>query len=670
MRQGLALAAGVLAVLAAPAAAADRWQGSWGAAQVATGGDTAWPATRSRDVTLRQIVRVSAGGRQMRVLLSNVHGTEPLTIDAAAVALAPAPGTPRAITAQPLRFSGKASVTIPAGEERWSDAVAMTLPPAADVAVSLYLPRVPAPQTGHPGARATSFLSIGNHVTDVDLPGAEAVTRWYWLAGIDVEAARPAAIVAVGDSITDGYGVKPERNSRWTDVLAARLRGNASTRTIGLVNAGIGGNRVLNDGSGPRLIDRFQRDVLDRSGARWAILLEGVNDLGTLTRDAAATPAAHAELVRRITAAFTDMVAKAHVRGIRVIGGTIMPMGGNDYYHPGPELEADRQAINRFIRESGTFDAVVDFDAVMRDPAAPDRLAPQYDSGDHLHPSEAGYRAMGEAVPLGLFAPAAATPMALTFDDLPAHGPLPPGASRTKVVEQIAAALAAEKAPAFGFLNGGFGTDTPKDSAAAIAAWTSAGLALGSHGYAHAALDTLGAAGFAADLAQNEAVLRRVAKGDWHWFRYPFLNEGRDPDVREAARRSLARGGYRIAAVTTSFADYDWNAPYAACAAKGDAGAVARLEAAYLADARASAAAARAAGGETPQVVLMHAGAFTARMLPRLLAMYRAMGFRFAPLAEVERAPFYAAAVDPSRPGPTASLPMPKPAGPPAGICQ
>ncbi|WP_298093490.1 GDSL-type esterase/lipase family protein, partial [uncultured Sphingomonas sp.] len=654
MLRGLAWAAGVLAMLGGSAATADRWQASWGAAQMATAGDTAWPEARARDVTLRQIVRVSTGGKQVRVLLSNAHGTGPLTIDAAAVALAPAPGTPRAGTARPLRFAGKATVTLAAGQERWSDVVAMALPPAADVAVSLYLARVPAPQTGHPGARATSFLTSGNHVTDADLPGAEAVTRWYWLAGIDVSAARPATIVAVGDSITDGYGVKPERNTRWTDVLAARLRGNASTRTIGLVNAGIGGNRVLNDGIGPRLVDRFDRDVLGRSGARWAILLEGVNDLGTLTRDAPATPAAHAELVRRITGAFADMAAKAHARGIGLIGGTIMPFGGNDYYHPGPELEADRQAINRFIRESGTFDAVIDFDAVMRDPVHPDRLAPQYDSGDHLHPSEAGYRAMGEAVPLGLFAPAAATPMALTFDDLPAHGPLPPGVTRLSVVRQIAATLAAEKAPAFGFLNGGFGTDTPADSAAATAAWTRAGLALGSHGYAHTALDTLGAAGFAADLARNEAVLRRVAPGDWHWFRYPFLNEGSDPGVRDAARGVLAERGYRIAAVTTSFADYDWNAPYAACMAKGDAAAVARLEAGYLADARAAAVAARAAGGETPQVLLMHAGAFTARMLPRLLAMYRTMGFRFAPLAEVERDPFYAAAVDPSRPGPTA----------------
>lgn len=679
------------------------WIATWGSSQMIAEGDNALPADRAGAITLRQVVRVSAGGERVRIRFSNAFGTRPLAIGGAHLARSVAPGTPQIEGGARLTFSGRNDAVIPAGAELYSDPVAFRVAAGADLAISLYLPEAASPQTGHPGSRATSFTLAGNVVTDAMLAGAKPTTHWYAFA--DVEVAGPptaGTIVAIGDSITDGYGVKPERNTRWPDVLAQRLRGTTATRAIGVVNAGIGGNRMLLDGLGPNLLARFDRDVIARSGVRWAIVLEGVNDLGVLTREAPATPAQHAAIVAQMTAGYAQIIARAHAHGIKIIGGTVMPFGGNDYYHPGPQNEADRQAVNTFIRTSGRFDAVIDFDRLMRDPAHPDRLSPAYDSGDHLHPSEAGYRVMGEAVPLTLFDAKAGTmrdravigaaarvaiapevdrrpAIAITFDDVPAHGPLAPGQTRTGVIRAITTALAAAKAPAFGFLNAGFGLDTPADSASAIAAWRAAGLPLGNHTYSHVNLDQVGAPAFAAEVARNESALGAAAKGkDWHWFRYPFLAEGSTAALRDAARANLHARGYRAAAVTMSFDDYKWNPVYAACATKHDAMAIETLEASFLADARTAALTARAraraqVGRDIPYVLLMHVGAFDAGMLPRLLALYTDMGFRFTTLQDAEADRYYAAATDLSLPGPTPSLagpsPVPALAGPPAGLC-
>jgi len=269
----------------------------------------------------------------------------------------------------------------------------------------------------------------------------------------------------------------------------------------------------------------------------------------------------------------------------------------------------------------------------------------------------------------------AAPVIAFTFDDIPAHGPLPPGVSRLDVVRAITRALSEAKVPAFGFLNAGFGLGDPS-APLATAAWRKAGFPLGNHGYSHLNLDTVGADVFAADVIRNEAPLADAAGpgADWHWFRYPFLAEGRAPSTREAIRAMLYARGYRAAAVTMGFGDYLWNPPYAACATRQDAAGIAGLEASFLADARAAALAARArakaqVGRDVPYVLLMHVGAFDARMLPRLIALYREMGFRFVSLPEAERDPFFAAATDLSRPGPTPSLPTPALPGPPAGLC-
>ncbi len=205
--------------------------------------------------------------------------------------------------------------------------------------------------------------------------------------------------MAFGDSITDGYGIKPNSDNRWPDFLAARLK----DKPISVLNAGIGGNRLLLDGLGPNAQARFDRDVLSQNAVKYVLVLEGVNDLGMLTRDTPVSQDAHASLVAQIKTAYLQMIARAHSHGMKIYGGTITPFMGMDYYHADALNEVDRQAVNTWIRTSGAFDAVIDFDAALRDPARPDHLSPAYDSGDHLHPSSAGYKAMAEAVDLKLF---------------------------------------------------------------------------------------------------------------------------------------------------------------------------------------------------------------------------------------------------------------------------
>jgi lysophospholipase L1-like esterase len=408
-RRALGLAAVLTLTLNVAASAQDhgRWIGAWASAQQVPEERNALPADALNDATLRQIVRLTVGGERLQVRISNVFGTTPLRVTATRVAtpLSPAgaaidPATDRAVT-----FTGKAEVTVPAGAEYLSDPVAWPAVALSDLAVTLHVDKAPAVQTSHPGSRATSYVAKGDKVSAADLPGAETVNHWFQLSGVEVEAGKSAGAIAIlGDSITDGYGVQPNTNLRWPDTLAIRLHSDPKTRGISVLNLGVGGGRVLLDGSGPNGAARFDRDVLMQSGVRWAIIFEGVNDLGTLTRDAPASDIEHLALVDRITTAYAQMVQRARARGVKVIGATITPYGGSEYYHPDAANERDRQAINAWIRAPGNFDAVLDMDKVMGDPAKPDRLLPAYDSGDHLHPSLEGYHVMGRSVPLELFA--------------------------------------------------------------------------------------------------------------------------------------------------------------------------------------------------------------------------------------------------------------------------
>jgi lysophospholipase L1-like esterase len=380
---------------------------SWGASQQIPEPHNALPAEDLRDATVRQIFHLSAGGPALRVHVSNAFGTEALHITAIHVAhpVSPSAAAIDAATDRALTFGGQRDVTIPPGAEFVSDPLDYAVAPLSDLAVSFHLNEPPARETGHPGSRATSYYVHGDWVGAPSLNEPQHVDHWYQVSEIDTESAPGAgAIVALGDSITDGHGATTNGNDRWTDVLAARLAGAPGTRNIGVSNQGIGGNHLLTDGLGPNVLARLDRDVLGPAGGRWVIVFEGVNDLGGLARDGEVSPAEHAALTQRVLAAYQQIIVRAHAHGLRVFGATITPYVGSAYYHPGPLSEADRQAVNAWIRTPGNFDAVIDFDAVVRDPQHPDRLLPAYDCGDHLHPSPTGYKAMADAIALTLFA--------------------------------------------------------------------------------------------------------------------------------------------------------------------------------------------------------------------------------------------------------------------------
>jgi len=410
------LAALVCALAAPPGAHAAKpsappappvWVATWGTSQQIPEPQNALPPDDLRDATVRQIVHLSVGGQALRVHLSNAFGTEPLHIASVHIArpISPASAAIDPATDHPLTFAGNLDVIIPAGAEFVSDPLEFPVARLSDLAVTFHLETPPARQTCHPGSRATTWYIHGDFVSAATLTDPKQVDHWYQLSEVDVLAAPAAASIAVlGDSITDGHGATTNGNDRWTDVLAARLQSTPATRSVGVSNQGIGGNHLLTDGLGPSALARFDRDVLAPTAVHWVIVFEGVNDLGGLAQRAEVSPEAHAAFVQRVLAAYKQIIARAHAHGLLVYGATITPYTGSGYYHPGPLSEADRQAVNQWVRADGHFDAFIDFDAVVRDPQHPDQLLPAYDCGDHLHPSPAGYKAMGESIPLTLFA--------------------------------------------------------------------------------------------------------------------------------------------------------------------------------------------------------------------------------------------------------------------------
>jgi lysophospholipase L1-like esterase len=379
--------------------------GSWASARSATRPDWVTTWTASPDSagpalpaqTIRQIVRTSVGGGSVRVRLSNLHGTGAVSIGAAHVALrvsgsAIEPGSDRALT-----FNGKPAVTIAAGDSALSDALDMQVAPLRELAVSLYLPAGAGTSTIHGAGMQTAYIVRGAEATAaINFAGTETDDSRYFLTDVEVTfGANAHAIVVVGDSIADGIGSKDDANARWPDLLAERL----TKSSIAVVNAGIAGNRLLNGPSkpfvGPSALARFQRDALDKPGVRWIVLHEGINDISA--GDMLASPAEQVS-ARQIIAGMQTLIRLAHEQGVRVCGGTLLPYGGvgKPFVHS-EAAEAKRQEVNAWIRGSGEFDAVVDFDKVLRDPERPSRLLAAFDSGDHLHPNDRGYRAMAEA---------------------------------------------------------------------------------------------------------------------------------------------------------------------------------------------------------------------------------------------------------------------------------
>jgi lysophospholipase L1-like esterase len=386
------------------AAASPEWLGTWATSQQIPEPHNSLDPNDLQDAALRQIIHLSVGGNMLRVHLSNAFGIAPLHLTSVHIAkpLSTSSAKIDPATDKALTFAGSGDVTIPAGAQYISDPIEYPVAALSNLAITIHMETPPLQQTGHPGSRSTSYLAHGDLVSAVDLPGAKTMEHWYWISGVDVNApARAAAVVVLGDSITDGHATTTNGNDRWTDVLAERMQASPSTRMISVLNQGLGGNRLLLDGLGPNAVSRVDRDILAQPGVKYVIVLEGVNDLGVAGGRRNAPQSVHDALVHQMIGAYQQIVLRAHEHGIKVFGATILPYGGSFYDHPGEQ--ADWQAVNDWIRAPGHFDAVIDFAKTMADPAHPNALLPAYDSGDHLHPGPVGYRAMGGAVPLSLF---------------------------------------------------------------------------------------------------------------------------------------------------------------------------------------------------------------------------------------------------------------------------
>ena len=376
---------------------ASHWVGTWASSPQLADLTEQPPPPGFVDCTLRQVVHVSIGGAKIRVRFSNAFGKTALTITSAHVAKAAGAGAIQTESDKPLTFDGQPSATIPAGALVYSDAVDFELAPLSDLAVTIYLKSPPVGVTAHNGSRATSYFTAGDAVSAAVLPSAQTVEHWYFLNGVDVARRdSSAAVVVLGDSITDGRNSTTNGNGRWPDELARRLHANKHTSSVGVLNEGIGGNRLLRDGLGPNALARFDRDVLTQTGVRWLVVLEGVNDIGTC-KDTCDMES----MARDIIGTYQQIVVRAHSQNIRVYGATITPFGAS--FYATPEAERARQTVNSWIRSSGSFDAVIGFDAVTRNPSNPSNLSVASDSGDHLHPADAGYKAMGDAIDLKLF---------------------------------------------------------------------------------------------------------------------------------------------------------------------------------------------------------------------------------------------------------------------------
>lgn len=386
------------------------WRPAWVSAQMVPGGENRLAPGALSDASLRQVVRLSAGGRRVRVRVSNAFGTAPLEVRAASLArpVRVDGAAVKPATIVPLRFAGRPGATVPPGADWLSDPVAVPVAAFDDLAVTLHLAGEGGEQTSHPGSRATSWLAKGDATRAAAMPGATATEHWYNLSGIEVEACGIArTIVIVGDSITDGRGSTTNGNDRWPDLLARRLAADPRMRGTAVLNQGIGGNRVLADGLGPSALARLDRDVLALAGVTDLIVFEGVNDIGQLSRSERPTQADADALVARLTAAFAQIVARGRARGLRVYGATITPFGASDYYHATPLIEGVRQRVNAWIRTPGHFDGVIEMDRAVADPRRPDRIDPALDTGDGLHPSPAGFARMAAAASAALARPVA-----------------------------------------------------------------------------------------------------------------------------------------------------------------------------------------------------------------------------------------------------------------------
>ncbi|WP_030561591.1 SGNH/GDSL hydrolase family protein [Streptomyces aureocirculatus] len=395
-------------------AAEGAWTAAWAAApqRPSTNFKANWSEAGFDDQTLRQVVRVTEGGDRARIRLSNRYGASPLRIASATVARTA--GTKGADvergSVRRLTFGGAGSATVPAGGQLASDEAGLDLGRFESVTVTLHLAGTTGPATFHAQSFATSYRAQGDHTADTGARAfKESTESWYYLSGVDVRDSRTAGgrgtvprrtgVVLFGDSITDGFASSTDTNRRWSDALAERLAKSGTPRPV--LNSGIGGNMVLNDSAwyGDKGTGRFRRDALDLPGAKTVVVLEGVNDIGFSETDKPTYKPAPVVSAEQLIAGHRELIRAAHDKGLKVVGATLVPLGGSDHY--GARAAAVSDAFNAWVRTSGEYDAYVDLDRALADPADPERIRPAYDSGDHLHPNDAGYRAMARAVDLG-----------------------------------------------------------------------------------------------------------------------------------------------------------------------------------------------------------------------------------------------------------------------------
>ncbi len=399
----------ILATASALAAGKDHWVVTWGASPAPQLTDAAQMRAAKLEFenqTLREIVHTSIGGKAVRVRLSNAFGKETANIGAAHIALRDKGAAITAGSDRALTFGGRASVSIPPNALVLSDPVQLDFPAAGDLAISIFIPEKTMGGGIHYSAQQTSYSGTGDLTKAVSMDAPLTLTSWVFLTAVEVMAPESAAtVVAFGDSITDGARSTIDANHRWPDFLATRLLARHGRTQIGVLDAGIGGNRILHDAAanvrfGVNALARFDRDVLAQPGVKYLIVLEGINDLGHAGTSAPASEAVSAE---DLIEGMKQMIDRAHEHGIKVFGATLTPFEGASRGYFTPEKEVQRKALNEFIRNGHAFDGVVDFDKAVRDPEHPDRMLAAYDGGDHLHPGDAGYKAMGEAIDLALF---------------------------------------------------------------------------------------------------------------------------------------------------------------------------------------------------------------------------------------------------------------------------
>ncbi len=373
------------------------WVGTWATAPQLVEPNNIPPAPGFTNNTIRQIVRVSIGGDVVRLRFSNAFSKSPVTIKSVAIAVSKGESSIEASTQRVLTFNKKKEVTMAPYGDITSDPILFKLKPGSKVAITIYFGETSADVTGHPGSRTTSYILAGDNMSSVDFTGAITTDHWYVINAIEVQKTKKTAAIAVlGNSITDGRGSGTNKQNRWTDILSERLLMSPETNELGVLNLGIGGNCVVRGGLGPTANDRFDRDILAQNGVRYLIILEGINDIGGIRNSEAVS-----NVVNDLINSYSRMIEKAHTKGIKVYGATILPFAKSFYDTDFRQIARD--SVNNWIRNSGRFDAVIDFDKVMQTPDDPRVIFPDVHSGDFLHPNELGYKKMGESINLDLF---------------------------------------------------------------------------------------------------------------------------------------------------------------------------------------------------------------------------------------------------------------------------